>query len=186
MNEEYIEVLQEETVVNPKTGKGFAIAAFVLVFVVMFASIIAGIAIFGETILQFLLASILGAIITIFLMAIFFVTIVFVFGVYIVESVGFWPATAVVEMFKSLFGNIQITNTQLSGYAICQGIFIVTLILVLVFVGIALRKVKKIKKINPEIRSGGTKSFATIALIFGIIGLIICIGLFTLLIFLSL
>ena len=112
-----------------KAAKIIAIIIFATVLSALVGAIVSDIVIFSAQIIGFIAACIVAVgafIIGIFLMIL---SIICVFGVYLLEEYGFWPATWMYQAFMSVMSDLGITSEQI-------GILIIVRIILLVICGL--------------------------------------------------
>ena len=156
--------------VSSKVQKAFAITSFSLVMTSLLVAIITDFAIFSEAILTFVAAIILSGIAFVVLFIAMIVTIIFIFGVVLLQQYGFWPLNLSVQFFKEIIGSATISYSQLTAFL---GVRIA--ILVLCIIGVVLASIAKHR--NKESKDKPPlKGLSVVATIFGIIGIVVAIG----------
>ena len=135
---------------------------------------------FKEVILQFIAALIMPIIAFLFFCILMIITIMFIFGIYLIEEYGFWPLTLSIKFFKEIIGDIKVTPEEISTFFVCRIILIVLCISIIVLA--ILSKVSNPPQdvwVNGEIRKAknrGATGMSNAALVLGIIGLLVSIG----------
>ena len=113
-------VVEEEQPVEKKTGmlpleraaKIIALVIFPLVLSAAIGAVVSDIVIFASNILMFFVAC-LGAVAAFIIgFVLMIVSIVFIFGIYLLEEYGFWPITWTASTFTEILADAKITPEQ--------------------------------------------------------------------------
>lgn len=151
-----------------------AIHCFVLVFALLLAALISDILIFAQQLIMFVVA-VLGAAVT-FIAGFFLmiISIILIFGFYLLESTGFWPYEWAKQAFTEIIKDAQLTSAQVGvligvriALLVCCVIIFLSAIVALIFASIAK---KQNKKLGIKIRQGLTKAFSIISIVFSVLG----------------
>ena len=174
--------MQEVAKVNNTPAKrGFQRAAliisifcFVLVFALLLVAVISDILIFAQQLIMFVVAVLGAAVAFIAGFFLMIISIILIFGFYLLESQGFWPYEWAKQAFSEIIKDAKITSAQMGvligvriALLICCVIIFVSAIVALVFASIAK---KQNKKNGVAIRQGLTKAFSIISIIFSGLG----------------
>lgn len=159
------------------TAKVLSTVALFLAIGAIFLAIIFDIVSFAEVVLQFVLALILPVFAFVFLFIAMIASIIFIFGVYLLEEYGFWPLSLSIQFFKEIVDDIQVTQAQLDTF---RGLRVVLIVICIAIITLAIISKVLAKKdaqngvIPRVVRS--TRAKANAALILGILGLLVSIG----------
>lgn len=170
-----------ENASKKKAAKVLAIIAMVSVFSAIFLAVAFDIIAFSDVILQFIAALILPIIAFVVLFFAMIVSIIFIFGVLLLEEHGFWPLTLSIQFFKEIIGDIKVTQEAIDKFVLFRIILIVicVTIIVLAIVSKVLNasdqpeytpEGKKIKK------KSGVKAMSTVAIVFAVIGFFVSLA----------
>lgn len=168
-----------------KAAKIIAIVIFALILTALIGAIVSDIAIFSAQIAGFIAACILAVAAFVFGIILMVLSIVCIFGVYLLEEYGFWPLTWTKTAFTEVMSDLTVTSEQISILIMVRIILLVICVLVFAAAIVALCLAKKAKKENPEIKQGLTKAFSIVALILSILGMFIALAMLLLFIFLK-
>lgn len=158
------------------TSQKLAVIALCLIFGVMLLAILFDFIALKDVILQFVATIIVGALAFVILCIFFAISFVLIFGFFLVEEHGFWPLSLTLDLFKDMFGDIQITVEQLQLFRIFRIILLVLCVAILV-----LSIISKYM-INKDIKEGLFKKYnskigvANTAMTFSIMGIIFSVG----------
>ncbi len=150
--------------------KKLSIISFTLVIVTLLAAIISDCIIFHEAILTFLFGAIFSAVVFVLLCAVMLLTIVLVFGVFLLQNYGFWPLNASLSLFKEILSDIQITSQQVTTFQGLRIAFITICILLIIFSLVVLKKKEDTQT------AAKYKSLSFVSLAFAILGVFVGIG----------
>lgn len=167
-----------EEVKKVKTNKAAKVIAIIIFSVIMaglLAAIISDISIFSSQIGDFLGACIVSAIVFLFGCVLMIVSVMFIFGVYLLTTQGFWPATWASTTFKEILEDIEVSSNQLAAFRTIRIILLVICIIVFIMAIICLALAKSFKKKNPELKQGLTNTFGILSLVFSILGMMAAI-----------
>ncbi len=168
-----------------KAAKIIAIVIFALILTALIGAIVSDIVIFSAQIAGFIVACIM-AIAAFFIGIILMVlSIVCIFGVYLLEEYGFWPLTWMNNAFMEVMSDLGVTQEQINILITVRIILLIICILVFAASIVALTLAKKAKKENPEIKQGLTKAFSIVALILSILGLFAATAMMLLFVFIK-
>lgn len=152
-----------------------AIVVFSLTFAGLLGAVISDIVILANNIILFVSACLAGAITFVFALIVCFLTIVLIFGIFLLDNYGFWPAQWAGTVFRGILQEAAITHQQVQTLIIIRIILIVVCALSFVgaIVSLSLRKVAKNKgSVTPKI----IKPFAILTIVFSVLGLIVGAG----------
>lgn len=135
-----------------------------------------------DVILQFIAALIIPIIAFFVLCVAMIASIIFIFGIFLIEEYGFWPLTLSIDFFKEIIGDIKVTPEAIQLFSIFRIILIVICVAMIVLAIVS--KVigsdngeqeftpegKPIKKKNPA------KGMSTVAIVFAILGIVVSVG----------
>lgn len=158
-----------------KAAQVLAIIVFTLVLSALLFAIISDIAIFAQQIFSFLFACIAGVLVFICACILMVVSLVFVFGFYLLADRGFWPIQWASEVFKQIVAENKITQQQIMTFGIIRVVLIVICALCLIFAVVALILNKATPKLE---RAKVTTPFSVIGLILSILGFVAALGMF--------
>ena len=153
-----------------KTARIIAIVIFSLVMSCLVLALVTDGTIFAQQIFAFI-GGCIAAVAAFFIGFIFMVfSIVLIFGVYLLEQQGFWPATWASEAFHSVLKDAPVTAEQVSIMMTIRLVIVAICVLCFISSIVCLALAKNVKKENPEIKQGLTKTFGVLTLIFSILG----------------
>lgn len=178
--EEVVEKKEQKSVVSmskkEKAAKIMAIIIFSLTFAALAVALIGDIIVLGRLILGFLAGLIAAGVVFIVGFFLMMISCILVFGVYLLESHGFWPLSWAAEVFTAALKDNKLTPTQSSEIAIVRIVLLAVCFIVFVaaIVVLALIKRPKRKKGEPRIKTPKhnklTKAFGIVSLIMSILG----------------
>ena len=152
-----------------------AIVVFSLTFAGLLGAVISDVVILSHNIITFISACVAGAITFVFALILCFLSIILVFGIFILDNYGFWPSSWAATIFKEIMNEAIITPSQVQILTIIRIVLIVVCSLSFVgaIVSLALRKAAKNKgSVTPKI----IKPFAILTIVFSVLGLIVGAG----------
>ncbi len=156
-----------------KAAQVVAIIVFALILSALLFAIISDIAIFAQQIFSFFFACVAGVFVFLIGCILMVVSIVFIFGIYLLADRGFWPIQWASETFKQIINDNKITQQQISTFGIIRVVLIVICVLCLILAVIAL----SLNKTTPKSeRAKVTTPFGVISLIFSILGIVAALG----------
>lgn len=156
-----------------KAAQVIAIIVFALVFSALLLAIISDIAIFAQQIISFLFACFVGVLIFIIACILMVISLVFVFGFYLLADHGFWPIQWASEVFKQIIAENKITQQQISTFGIIRIVIIAICVLCFILAVIAL----SLNKATPKLeRAKVSTPFSVIGLILSILGIVAALG----------
>lgn len=172
--------MKEETLQNidQEQGKGLATASrvidiivFTLTMLALTAAIISDFAIFAEQILTIIAGFIVACIMFMVFLIAFFLSVILVFGVYLMDTYGFWPLTLSSELCQQALHDAAISDEQISVLLAIRMILLV--VCIVCFIGAIVSSVlkKAAKKQGFAGKTKGTTAFSTLALIFSLFGI---------------
>ena len=160
-----------------KVTKTLATVCFSLILAALACAIISDIIILNEQILAFvgaILISILAFVVGFILMVI---SIMLIFGIYLLGSEGFWPLKWAKYMFSEVLKDHVPTAGQLNDLLVIRIILLVLCVMIFITSIVTLAMLKKEKKKNPEVKvSKRDKGFATAALVLSLLGTLASTG----------
>ena len=164
-----------------KAAKILSIIVFSLIATAFLVTLIVDIAVLGKAFAMFIF-SLFAAVVVFFIALVLFVlSCIFVFGIKILESHGFWPINWAVNTFKEINADNMLTSSQISTFTIFRIVIFAVCILSLIasIVVLSLIRVPKKEKGQPKVKTGNsklTKPFGVISLIMSILGALTSIG----------
>ena len=175
------QVAKVSTSQTPQAKRGFqraaliiAIHCFVLVFALLLVALISDILIFAQQLVMFVVAVLGAAVAFIAGFFLMIISIILIFGFYLLESTGFWPYEWAKQTFSEIIKDAQLTSAQVGvligvriALLVCCVIIFFSAIVALIFASIAK---KQNKKNGVKIRQGLTKAFSIIAIVFSVLG----------------
>lgn len=158
-----------------KAAKVIAIIAFILFAVILTTAVVSDFVVVSKQIAAFLFA--IFAYIFVFLVGIILmvISIMFIFGIYLLADRGFWPLEWAREAFKSIIADYPLSPEQIEALYIIRIIILSICILIVILSIISLILFKVVKKEDVDYK-GKQKAFAIVALIMSILGLLAAIG----------
>lgn len=162
-----------------KKDKAIRILSIIVFSLIMSALLMALISdgiILSKQIFGFIFALVASALVFIIAIIFLFFSIVLVFGVYLLETEGFWPMKWTTSSYKAIMADYALTAEQMQSAVVIRIILLVICVIVFIASIVALAMLKRAKKNNKEIKRKMETSFSVIALIFSILGMIVCIG----------
>lgn len=159
-----------------KATKTLATICFYLILAALVSAIISDIIILNQQILGFIVAIIASVVVFLFAIFLMLVSIILIFGIYLLKQDGFWPTTWANNTFHEVMSDYQITQGQLNDLFVIRIILLVVCITALVIAIIAKARIKKEKKKDPELKVGHYKGFATASIVLSILGVLACSG----------
>ena len=167
----------EEINSNKTPGKALSIVALCMVLVSIPLAVIFDFVIFKDVILQFIAALILPVIAFFVLFVAMIASFIFVFGIFLVDSYGFWPLTLAINFFKEILSDIKVTNDQIMAFRVLRVFLIIICVTIMVLSIITKILAKKAIKagVEPKVMRGN-KGRATASIVLAILGLIVSIG----------
>ena len=159
-----------------KTPDILSLIAMLTAILAIPLAIIFDIIAFKEVILQFIAALILPCIAFVVLCFFMIVTIIFIFGIFLIENYGFWPLTLSYQFFKEIIGDIKISQESLALFRVFRIILLVICltVLILAIVSKGLAKADAEASQAPVKRS--VKGKAKAAIVLSILGIIVSVG----------
>ena len=171
--------MEKVEVVNQKSALGLvakiiAIVVFSLTFAALFGAVISDIIILAQTIIAFITACILSALTFVFALILCFLSIVLVFGVFILDNYGFWPATWAKNIFHDIMNEHMLTSTQIEALKIIRIILIIVCFICLAgaIVGLSLGSNAKKQGYTCKL----IKPFGVVSIVFSSLGLVVGAG----------
>lgn len=165
-----VEKVETELSTKAKVAKIISIVIFALIMTALAGALISDIILFGQQILYFVFACFASAVVFIIAIILMMFSIVFVFGVYILENEGFWPAVWTENAFKDIMADVAIQNEQIAILIIIRFILVFICLIVFVLSIVALVLAKKAKKEGYVRKQGLTVGFSVASLILSILG----------------
>ena len=159
-----------------KATKTLATICFYLILAALVSAIISDIIILNQQILGFIVAIIASVVVFLFAIFLMLVSIILIFGIYLLKQDGFWPIAWANNTFHEVMRDYQITQGQLNDLFVIRIILLVVCITALVIAIIAKARIKKEKKKDPELKVGHYKGFANASLVLSILGVLACSG----------
>ena len=159
-----------------KEIKILAIVCFSLIMAALVTAIVSDAIIVGQSILGFILALLVATVAFIVAIFLMIVSCMLIFGVYLLNTEGFWPVEWAKSAYNDVMKDYQITNAQIDTLITIRIILLVICIAVFIASIIVVRHVKKIKKQDKTINRKPTSGFGTASLVLSILGVIACLG----------
>ena len=159
-----------------KVTKTLATICFYLILAALVGAIISDIVILNQQILGFIVAIMASVVVFLFAIFLMLVSLMLVFGIYLLKQDGFWPTTWANNTFHEVMSDYQITQTQLDSLFVISIILLVICITAFIIAVIAKTRIKKEKKKDPELKVGHYKGFATASIVLSILGVLACSG----------
>ena len=153
-----------------KVTKTLASICFYLILAALVSAIISDIMILNQQIFAFIFAIIASIVVFLFAIFLMLVTIILVFGIYLLGSTGFWPLQWAHNTFHDIMADYQITQGQVDDLFVIRIILIVVCITAFIIAVIANARIKKEKKKDPTVKMGYYKGFAVAGLVLSILG----------------
>lgn len=168
------EIVKVEPIKNKKAtiAKVFAIVAFSLTMAALASAIASDVIVFATQIILFIAACFGGAIAFIIGLVLFMISFILVFGFYIMDAYGFWPATWAVETFNSILADAKLAPEQIQILIIVRIVLVATCVIALGLSIASLVLLKSIKKNGITKKQKLSKAFSIVALIFSILGVL--------------
>lgn len=158
-----------------KAAQVLAIIVFALVLSALLVAIISDIAIFAQQIFSFLFACFAGVIVFIFAIILMLISLILVFGFYLLTDRGFWPIQWASEVFKQIIAENKISQQQIMAFGIIRVVLIAICALCLILAVVALILNKATPKLE---RAKVSTPFSVVGLILSILGIIAATGMF--------
>ena len=159
-----------------KAIKILSIIVFSLIMSALLMALISDGIILSKQIFGFIFALVASAVVFIIALVCMVISIVFIFGVYLLEANGFWPMKWTTSTYKTIMADYTLTAEQMHAAVVIRIILLVICVIVFIASIVALTMLKRAKKNNKEIKRKMETSFSVVALIFSILGMIVCIG----------
>lgn len=166
-----------------KEIKILAIVCFSLIMGALVTALVSDAIIVGQAILGFVLALFIAVITFIVGFFLVIVSCILIFGIYLLDSEGFWPVTWAETAFNDVMKDYQVTQSQINTLIIIRIVLLVICISVLIMSIIVTKHVKKIKKQDPSIKVKPTKGFALTSHVLSIMGIVSALGIMAVLSF---
>ncbi len=170
---EDVEIIQEEELKpqEPKrVSRTLAITSLSIAIFMIFLSGLFDFLAFKDAILTFIAGLIVSAAATVIIFMAFLASLIMIFGIIILQNNGFWPASAIKNVFLDIMGSVEILPEQLAAFRIYRIILLVLFVGNIVLSSIAFVKFKKEKALKLVKPYDNTKSMAITALVFACIG----------------
>lgn len=153
-----------------KGAKILSIIVFCVVMTALAVALITDAVIFSKVIILFVVAC-LGAIV-VFIIGIMLmvISLILIFGFYIIESQGFWPLTWSKNAFISVLSDAKLSQGQLTAFLAIRSILLIICIFVFIASIVALALIKSAKKDSKDKKVRVPKGFAVASLVLSILG----------------
>ena len=156
--------------------KTYATVCFYLILGALAAAIISDIVILGEQILAFITALVSSAFVFMLGLILFVVSIMLLFGIFLIEQYGFWPVTWAANNFRDVMAESPVTDNQLNIMiviriallGICFFVFISSIVLK--------SKMKKERLVDKTINQRPARAFSGVSLGLSLLGLFVGTG----------
>ena len=155
-----------------KYQKVLSIISFILVLIALLTAFITDFVLFKDAILTFIggiIASVFIFVIMIFAMI---VSIIMIFGIFLIENYGFWPLSVTLDAFRDILNDIVITQEQVSTFVAIRIILTVICVSTLIMSVVAKHKVEGQKKVP-------LKGMSIVTFVFSILGILSAFSLIT-------
>ena len=100
------------------------------------------------------------------------ISIILIFGFYLLKEYGFWPITWTSSAFKSVVSGAKIDSATISSFVGVRVFLIILCILIFILSIVSLSLCKSANKEGYKGKQGLSKSFASISLVLSIFGLL--------------
>lgn len=155
-------------------GKTLSILSFIILLIVVISNFIIDFVILKDLIFNFIGACFVGALGLVIGCVLMVISIVFVFGIYIIESNGFWPINWAAALFGNVMGESALSSSQISSFVFSKITLISILIIVIIMSIISLKFNKKYNSNEDNVKkSKAPKVFSILSIILSIPWLII-------------
>lgn len=171
--EELVELDEVDELVDQKAkaAKIIAIICFSLVMAALAAALISDIIIVGQQILMFVFACLASVIVFLIAVILMVISCIFIFGIYILESEGFWPLIWTQNVFNDIMNDAKMTTEQIQAVFIVRGVLFLICLVVLVLAIIALTMSKQAKGEDTKRKQGLTRAFGIVSTVLSVLGL---------------
>ena len=159
-----------------KAIKILSIIVFSLIMAALLTALISDGIILSKQIFGFIFALVASAVVFVFAIICMIISIMLIFGAYLLKSEGFWPMNWTVSAYKSIMADYVLTAEQIHSALLIRIILLVICVIVFIASIVALAMLKRAKKNNKEIKRKMETAFSVLALIFSIFGMIVCLG----------
>ena len=153
------------------TAKIIACIIFSLVMLALASAVVTDIVVFAEQIFAFVGACIMSVIVFIMALILMVLSIMLIFGIFILENSGFWPIQWASEIFRNIIGDHLPSRDQIQLMVVIRVILIIICIIVFILSIACLAMNHSVKRTDPKQRSKLTSAFGVLSLIFSILGL---------------
>ena len=150
--------------------------AFGLVWFSILLAIIMDLLALKDVILTFIGAIIISAAALVIMFVAFIISIIFVFGFYLLEEHGFWPVKVALNLFKDVLGDIHITANDVQAIMVCRMILIGLCLTIIVLAIIGKSYLQKEKEQGLYKITENTKELSNGALWMGSIGIAVSLA----------
>ena len=151
-------------------AKAFAIIAFCLVMAALTGAIVCDIAVVGKAIFMFFAAVLLSAFAFIIAFVLFILSCMLIFGVYLLDTYGFWPLTFSANFFGEIMKDAVITDQARSIFIAVRILCLILCVLAFIFAIVALSNRRRAKKAGFEQKQKLSTSFGIISLLLSVFG----------------
>ena len=159
-----------------KAAKIISIICFVMVLLALLAAVVIDIFTFLETIMAFIGGLFAAAIVFIVFFFLMIISIILIFGIYLLGDKGFWPAEAAANVLHQAIEDAKPTADQLAIFTTTRIILLVVCFLIFAasIVALSLNKTE----INGKKRAynKSTVAFSVVSLVLSLLGLVVQIG----------
>ena len=155
-----------------KYQKVLSIISFILVLLALLTAFITDFVLFKDAILTFIGGIIASVFIFVIMLFAMIVSIIMIFGIFLLENYGFWPLSVTLDAFRDILNDIVITQEQVSTFVAIRIILTVICVSTLIMSVVAKHKVEGQKKVP-------LKGMSIVAFVFSILGLISALSLIT-------
>ena len=168
--------MEKVEVVNQKSPLGLVakiitIVVFSLTFAALFGAIVSDIIILSDTITSFITACISSALTFVFALIVCFLSIVLIFGVFLLDKYGFWPKNWARDVFNDIMADHLLTTSQIEALKIIRIVLIIVCLLAFTGAIVALALGKSAK--NSGYRCKLIKPFGILSIVFSALGLVV-------------
>lgn len=155
-----------------KEIKIIAIICFILIMSALATALISDAIVVGQAILGFVLALIISVVVFFFAIICMFISIILVFGIYLLGDRGFWPLDWAKNAFDEVMRDYEVTQAQINTLITIRIVLLAICLVVFILAIIVVSHVKKIKKQDKTINRKPTAGFGTASLVLSILGII--------------
>ena len=169
-----------------KAAKIIAIVLFALVMSALLAAFISDAVLLAEQIFYFIIACIGSVVVFIVGFILLLISLILVFGFYLIEQQGFWPVTWAQQGFNEILAEGKLTAEQINILVIIRIVLLIACVVVFILAIVALVLAKVPKAERKQKKQKLTKACSIVGLILSILGVFAATVVMTLLLLISL